>query len=99
MLICGEDIEPDSPFVEGWIKRVAPKTSSISKANEPNLELVKSLAKAGLWFDTMSSLVELRKSQPNNSELMKVWKTLLEDKHVGLTDFSEQPIINENLTN
>jgi hypothetical protein len=94
LLVCGEDIEPDSPFVEGWIERVSPESNNVSQNKPIDIELVKNLGKAGLWLDTMSALVELRQSQPNNVEVAKTWKILLEDKTVGLTELVGQPFIN-----
>jgi len=94
-LVCGDntDIEPDSPSIQGWIKRVSP-ISQTSQTQSLDLESVKKLGRAGLWFDMLSALMKLRKSQPENMEFKKTWTALLEDKNVGLKEFAEQPFIN-----
>ncbi|MDJ0676727.1 MAG: DUF928 domain-containing protein [Calothrix sp. MO_167.B42] len=95
-LVCGEntDIEPDSPSIQGWIKRVSPISNTISQTQSLDLKSVEKLGRASLWFDMLSALMKLRQSQPKNMELKKTWTAVLEDKNVGLKEFAEQPFIN-----
>ncbi len=94
-LVCGDntDVEPDSPSIQGWIERVSPVSNTISQTQSLDLKSVENLAKAGIWVDMLSTLMELRQSQPDNMELKKTWTALLEDKNVGLKEFAEQPFI------
>ncbi len=94
-LVCGDntDVEPDSPSIQGWIERVSPASNTISQTQSLELKSVENLAKAGVWVDMLSALMELRQSQPENIELKKTWTALLEDKNVGLKEFAEQPFI------
>jgi hypothetical protein len=45
----------------------------------------------GFWYDTISSLIDLRQLQPNNSDLETQWQDLLES--VGLLELAEQPLL------
>lgn len=95
-LVCGDntDIEPDSPSIQGWIKRVAPISNTINQTQSLDLKSVEKLGRASLWLDMLSALMKLRQSQPENIELKRTWTALLEDKNVGLKEFAEQPFIN-----
>ncbi|MDJ0619302.1 MAG: DUF928 domain-containing protein [Calothrix sp. MO_192.B10] len=90
---CDQELTVDSPNVEGVIERVSSTSNIISQNKPKGLQSVKNLAQAGLWFDTVHALAELRQSQPKNVEFNKAWKALLEDKNVGLKELAEQPLI------
>jgi hypothetical protein len=53
-------------------------------------ERVAIYAQAGLWYETVDSLLQLRRQYPNNKDLAEAWKTLL--KTVGLGEISSEPI-------
>jgi hypothetical protein len=93
VMICTEDLEPDSPWVSGWIRRVEPNPSL---KNQPNLtasvELASKLARMGLWYDSVSTLAQLKRSQPNNPTVATSWQELL--KSVGLNAIANQPLAN-----
>jgi hypothetical protein len=59
-------------------------------------ERVAIYAKAGLWYETVESLLELRRKYPNDKNLAEAWKTLL--KTVMLDEISSAPINNVDLT-
>ncbi len=90
VLPCGEYLEPDDPYISGWIKRVE------SKGNLPNqkasVELASKLAEDGVWFDALSALAELRKSEPSNQSVVNSWQQLLNS--VGLNEIAQEPIVN-----
>jgi hypothetical protein len=53
-------------------------------------ERVAIYAQAGLWYETVDSLLQLRRQYPNDKDLAEAWKTLLTT--VGLGDISSEPI-------
>lgn len=91
-LIC----DPKNPlamdFVRGWVQRIEPSatlTSQLAKAtprDRPNL-----LAQAGLWNDTLTSLSELRRSNPRDKSLIADWESVL--KSVGLDSIAKAPLV------
>ncbi|BAZ41209.1 hypothetical protein NIES4101_71710 [Calothrix sp. NIES-4101] len=89
-MICTADLEPDSPFISGWIRRVS--VSHNSQTLHTNLDSVANLAASSLWYDAISTLAQLRQSQPNNPALVTVWQDLLNS--VGLNAIANEPLIN-----
>lgn len=93
VMICHEDLEPDSPWVSGWIRRVE---SNPSLKNQPkvtaSLELVSKLAGMGIWYDSLSTLAQLKRAQPNNRTVATSWQELLNS--VGLNELANQPLAN-----
>lgn len=118
-MICGEYLEPDSPEVTGWIRRVSSNESSVSQqALSASLERVTSLSKAnsnasgitqqelnnllqdvdvlaqaGVWYDSLSLLANLRQVAPHNPTLITNWQELLIS--VGLDHLATQPLLRE----
>ncbi|MEM6755168.1 MAG: DUF928 domain-containing protein [Cyanobacteria bacterium P01_C01_bin.38] len=89
VMICGVDMEPDDPLTSGWIQRVKPKGNLNQKAS---VELASRLASDGIWFDAVSTLAELRKSQPSNQSVVDSWQELLES--ADLSEIAQEPIVN-----
>lgn len=92
-IIVGEQgLKPDSPVVQGAIKRIAADTTLKSQlANASPLERAALYGKAGIWVDTISTLAELRKAQPHDVNLAENWKELLTS--VGLEAIANQPLL------
>lgn len=92
-MICTADLEPDSPVVSGWIRRVDGNNNFKGKENLAlTLESASKLAEAGFWYDTLSILAQLRQSQPNNPVLTTSWQDLLTS--VELSAIANEPIVN-----
>lgn len=69
------------PYFRGDIKRIETPSSLTNHTNEmPSFNLAQKYAKNGLWFETLTTLSELRKSQPNNSQLREAWQELLQSQ-------------------
>ncbi|MBR8835575.1 MAG: DUF928 domain-containing protein [Stigonema ocellatum SAG 48.90 = DSM 106950] len=88
-MICTEELEVDSPSVSGWIRRIE---SNGSLNNKPTLELASNLARMGIWYDALSTLAELKRTQPNNPAVANSWRKFLED--VDLNAIAEAPLAN-----
>jgi len=84
-------------FVEGGFKRVKPDPTLAQHLLQATpYERVAIYAKAGLWYETVESLLELRRKYPNDKNLAEAWKTLL--KTVMLDEISSAPINKVALT-
>jgi Domain of Unknown Function (DUF928) len=93
VIICTEELEPDSPWVSGWIRRVEPNSGLTSQLNKRvSLDLISQLAETGIWYDSLSNLAQLRRSQPDNQAVTEVWQELL--KSVNLSAIANEPLIN-----
>jgi hypothetical protein len=92
VIMCGNALRPDSPVVEGKIMRSALNptlTSQLEKATP--IERAALYGKGGIWYDTLATVAELRRSQPNDSTLEATWKQLLTS--VGLDAIATQPLL------
>lgn len=92
VMICGEAISPNSPRVEGQIQRVEanPNLSAQMKNLSP-LERAALYGKNGVWYDTIASLAEQRRSQPNDATVSASWENLLIS--VGLEAIATKPLL------
>jgi hypothetical protein len=78
-------------FTEGRLKLVKPDPTIKQRLLQATpSERVAIYAQAGLWYETVDSLLQLRHWYPNDKDLAEAWKTLL--KTVGLGDISSEPI-------
>ncbi|WNZ23512.1 DUF928 domain-containing protein [Leptolyngbya sp. NK1-12] len=90
-LICDPLDRSADVFTSGWIKRVEPSPSLTQKlAAATAEEQPKIYAEAGIWYEALSTLVQLRQAQPQNPALVSQWQTLLAS--VGLEQIADQPL-------
>jgi Domain of Unknown Function (DUF928) len=83
---------PKSIQAEGWIQRTSLSdelTNQIQQAT--GRSKVALYDENGLWYDAVTTLAELRRSDPSNSQLTNDWISLLEE--AGLKDIASQPIV------
>lgn len=93
VMVCDRSLEPDDPGVTGWIRRVKPSSGLVNqRQSQTEVELASLLASAGIWYDTLSTLAQLRRSQPQNPTVTANWQELL--KSVGLDAIANEPLIN-----
>lgn len=92
VLLDEAGLKPDSPGVEGTIQRVAADRVALDpSAPEPSLELAQEYARAGIWYDTLKTLADLRQSQPEDTTLVTNWEGVLSS--VGLEDIASKPLL------
>lgn len=76
----------------GWQRvKVSSALTSQLEAAQP-LQKVKVYAENGLWYDTIATLAELKRSLPEDPRIASEWQELLQS--VGLTELSQVPIVN-----
>lgn len=90
-LVCDPDEPSGNKYVEGWVTRV-----SVSPSLKIKLELTKAAeryniyAKAGLWYDALKALTEMRQTQPNHATVQQQWTQLLKAQAVKLDKVADQ---------
>lgn len=85
-----------NPSVEGLIRRVEPSANLVQALYQASgLERVTLYAQAGIWHDTIQELATLRRSNPNDTQLMTEWAELL--RSVELDALIEEPLNNRNI--
>jgi hypothetical protein len=79
-IVCGQALRPDSPRIEGWVKRVA-RSSEISTKLQTltPLDRVALYGQYGIWYDMMGDLNLLRRTSPNDQIVSSAWQQLLKD--------------------
>ncbi|MCT7986597.1 DUF928 domain-containing protein [Laspinema sp. A4] len=78
-------------YVTGRIQRVenpelAQQVSQAIPQQVPSLS-----AQAGIWHDTLHTLAQLRRENPQDTTLIAYWESLLTD--VGLADIAQAPLL------
>ena len=85
-----EDRSRDETWESG-LKRVQPDPNLVIRVQQATPEeRVALYADARLWYETVGTLLELRREYPNDKNLADAWKTLLNS--VGLKTISEEPL-------
>ncbi len=89
-LICDPNERAKDIIAGGVIKRVTPNPTLSRRIQQATPEdRVALYANARLWYETLNSLVELRRDRPNNNDLTQAWNKLLTS--VGLDTISKEP--------
>ncbi|QKQ74186.1 DUF928 domain-containing protein [Nostoc sp. TCL240-02] len=91
-IVCNTQDSSDNPTVEGWVERTQPGSSlseALVKANVYKLPTI--YAEAGIWHEALTSLVQLRRTEPNNFKAKLDWRQFL--KSVGLSAIASEPLI------
>ena len=79
----------DTLSVTGVILRKSlTSTLQNQSANASPQQRVAVYAQAGLWYETLTELAQLRMTNPQNAELSATWATLLQHPWVGLPELA-----------
>jgi hypothetical protein len=87
-LLCNSP-QVDIPFVGGYVRRV-----DLSLTPESSTDLLQQAAaygQAGVWYDTLTRLAELKQTQPNNPAVTENWVSVLAS--VDLNEMVQQPFL------
>ena len=74
----------------GWMEKVAVDNND---QNQESWEQLNTLAEAGVWYETLDTLADMKLENPNDETIQAEWSQLLES--VGLEDFTETQIISQ----
>ncbi len=91
-VMCQNALRPDSPGIEAQIKRVESVSALSSNLDKiGSLEQAAVYGKNGIWYDTLATLADLRRSQPENTAYTTNWQQIL--KSVGLEAIAKEPLL------
>ncbi len=91
-IVCNTQDRSADIFVDGWVQRIKPDPALQSELQQVAASDRASLyAVNGIWYDSLTSLFETRKSNPNNSALVNEWADLLDS--VGLDQIAREPLV------
>jgi len=93
-LVCQKNGKEDkTTHLNGWIQRVD-NPDLVAQVQQANPRQVPEIyAQAGIWYDFLASLANLRRENPNDSELTQYWIEVLQS--VGLAEVAEEPLISQ----
>lgn len=90
-VICNAKDREQDIAVWGWIKRVAVDPELSNKLQQASLqERVALYAKANFWYETLETLMDLRRLRPNDRNLEYAWEKLL--KSADLDPVAKEPL-------
>ncbi|MBD0343691.1 MAG: DUF928 domain-containing protein [Coleofasciculus sp. Co-bin14] len=91
-VICNPQDGGEEPYVEGEIRRDKPSPNLVAELkNAPPRDRAALYAEAGIWYDAIDSIAQLRRSSPNDTAIAADWTELL--KSVGLDTISQKPLL------
>lgn len=91
-VICDSQDREKNMLVEGSVQRVELNPNLVNELKKaPPREHPAIYAEAGIWYDAITSLAQLRRSSPNDSTIAADWTELL--KSVGLDAVAQKPLI------
>lgn len=78
-------------IVEGWIERVEARDLAKKLENSALSDRPALYAEAGIWHDSLSTLAELIRTNPNDRTLTVKWEKLLNS--AGLDELVDKPLV------
>jgi hypothetical protein len=92
VLMCDNQLRPDSPVVQGDVMRVAANSYLTDKlAQSDLLESAALYGKEGIWYDTLASLAKLKSTSPKDQDIAASWENLLSS--VGLEEVARAEFV------
>lgn len=93
-IVCNPDNRSEDIIVEGGIRWVEIDPALANQIHQTSpLEKVDLYLKAGLWFDAMSTLAQLRSHDSTDPAVSEAWSELLESADLGV--LVQEPVITE----
>lgn len=92
-LNCDSENQSDQMLVQGLVKRIelnAQQKTQLAAATEP-LQKAQVYAEAQVWQETLTILAQLHSTRPDDPEITKAWKELLES--VQLEPIATEPLV------
>ncbi|NEP00979.1 MAG: DUF928 domain-containing protein [Symploca sp. SIO2E9] len=90
-LIC-QLAQTDIPFASGKVRRVAINSALSSQLDNNNLlQQASSYGQAGIWYESLVILAQLRKTRPDDQVITDNWLQLLNS--VGLEEIAAEPLL------
>lgn len=76
---CSARLRPDSPFVSGWVQRIEDhQVELLLNELDSDLENVSQYGQAGIWYDMLALLAELKEESPESPNINSNWQNVLQ---------------------
>ena len=91
-MICSPEDRSADSVVKGFVQRIASQpTLNSDLANSDPMTRLNVYAQNGIWYETLSTLAELRRQTPGDARLTAKWTQLLQSQ--GLESVAAQPLV------
>lgn len=91
-IVCDANDFSGNPGVNGWVERIQPELPLSQALETANLRSLPSIyAESGIWHEALTSLVELRRLEPNSFSIR--WNWLKFFNSVGLNAIASEPLL------
>ena len=91
-MICDQNDRSADLVVKGWVQRIQPQANLNSNlANPDPIARVNAYAQNGIWYETVTTLAQLRSQTPTDAMLMAEWTKLLQSQ--GLESIADRPLV------
>lgn len=93
-VVCDSEDRSGDLITEGWVQRKSldPQLES-QLAQATPLDRSTLYAQAGIWYEAISTLADLRQVQPGSLTVANRWRTLLSSVELG--NLANQPMLNQ----
>lgn len=91
-IICNPENRREDIFADGWTRRIELSSALANELKEAApRDRANLYAEAGIWHEALTTLAQLRREAPNNSEQAADWKKFLES--AGLSHLADLPLL------
>jgi hypothetical protein len=91
-LVCDAIDQSGNATVDGWIERVQPDAALTQQLQyAAPIQRAALYGQAGIWYDTVFTLAELHRTQPDTPDWQANWENLLHS--VGLGAIAQAPLL------
>ncbi|MFN6562584.1 MAG: DUF928 domain-containing protein [Nostoc sp. ChiSLP01] len=91
-IVCNAEDSSENPIVDGWVERIKPELALSEALKKANLRKLPTIyAEAGIWHEALATLVQLRRTEPNNLKVRMDWRQFF--KSVDLSAIASSPLI------
>ena len=91
-VVCDANDFSSNPGVDGWVERIQPELPLSQALETANLRTLPSIyAESGIWHEALTSLVKLRRAEPNSFSVR--WNWLKFFNSVGLNAIASEPLL------
>ncbi len=92
-LVCNPADPSGNPFVQGWVERVEIDPNMMQAINStPAVDRLPLYAANQIWSETLATMVELQRQNPNNADYKGQWQSFLTEAGIN-PQIIEMPLV------
>ena len=92
LTVCNSDEHSGDYYLKGFVQRIEPKeTLKKALANPDPMARAIAYAKNGIWYDTLTTLAQMRRKAPDDPMLKAEWTQLLQSQK--LESVADKPLV------